>query len=241
MYIYVISNSATGKIYVGQHKGTNLRQYLQKKLYDAAKGRGGSSRLYASMRKHPKEVWSIEPLISEIQTREAVDAWEQTLIAMLDTRNPEIGYNICRGGEGFTGKHSESARQKIIENTRRMWERPEIRENFTAKMTGHPVSDETVQKIKAARGGQDESARLAAWRDWERQHPGKVTAHFTRELRSRVGKLGGSAVRGEAKRRAGRLGAAAGMAKAQHTRWHLNRGLLAEWCAFCAPLMVAAR
>jgi len=77
-----------------------------------AKGRGGNSRLYHSMRKHPKEVWSVEPLM-ELGTKEELDRWERLLIAAYDTRNPEIGYNICRGGEGFTGPHSEATRIKI--------------------------------------------------------------------------------------------------------------------------------
>lgn len=115
IYIYVITNSATGKVYIGQHKGTNLKQYLQKKLYDASKGRGGASRLYNSMRKHQKEVWSIEPLFEGIQTKENLDRLERLLIALFDTRNPEIGYNICRGGEGFTGKHTAKSKAKMSE------------------------------------------------------------------------------------------------------------------------------
>jgi hypothetical protein len=121
MYVYVIRNSATGKVYIGQHKGTNLRQYLQKKFYDAAKGRGGSSRLYNSMRKHAKEVWSIEPLIEGVQTREELDRLERLLIALYDTRNPEVGYNICRGGEGYTGPFTDYMREQWMSGNRAYW------------------------------------------------------------------------------------------------------------------------
>jgi len=114
MYIYVIRNSVTGKVYIGQHKGDNLKKYLQTKLSDASRFRGGQSRLYASMRKHPKEVWSIEPLM-ELETKEELDRLEALLIALYDTRNPEVGYNICKGGEGFTGKHTEEAKRKCAE------------------------------------------------------------------------------------------------------------------------------
>jgi hypothetical protein len=31
----------------------------------------------------------------------------------LNTQRPEVGYNICGGGEGFTGPHSDEAKQKI--------------------------------------------------------------------------------------------------------------------------------
>jgi len=61
MFIYVITNSVTGKIYIGQHKGDDLKRYLKQKL-SAAKHVYDGSRLFKSMRKHPKEVWSIEPI-----------------------------------------------------------------------------------------------------------------------------------------------------------------------------------
>jgi hypothetical protein len=132
VFIYVITNTVTGKIYIGQHKGNSLKKYLQTKLSDASKHRGGQSRLYNSMRKHPKEVWSIEPLFSNIQTKEELDRLERLLIALYDTRNPEIGYNICKGGEGFTGTHTDEWKQMMRE-----------------RMTGRVVSPETCAKLKA--------------------------------------------------------------------------------------------
>ena len=111
MFIYVIRNSVTGKVYIGQHKGNSLKKYLQDKLSHAQKFKGRSI-LFNSMQKHPKEVWSIEPLM-EVETKEELDRLEKLFITLYDTRNPEVGYNICKGGEGFTGPHSEEARIKI--------------------------------------------------------------------------------------------------------------------------------
>jgi hypothetical protein len=126
MFIYVITNSVTGKIYIGQHKGNNLKKYLQMKLSQAVyelkrKGKGGSSHLFNSMRKHPKEVWSIAPLFEGITTREELNRLEILLIALYDTRNPDIGYNICKGGEGFTGEFTAEHRRKMRENASRYW------------------------------------------------------------------------------------------------------------------------
>jgi len=151
MFIYVITNTVTGKIYIGQHKGNSLKKYLQTKLSDASKHRGGQSRLYNSMRKHPKEVWSIEPLM-EVETKEELDRLEKLLIALYDTRNPEIGYNICKGGEGFTGTHSLEAREKIGKASKAAWLDPNYRVNFSEKMKGHPVSDKTINRLRALRG-----------------------------------------------------------------------------------------
>ena len=164
MYIYVITNSATGKIYIGQHKGNNLRQYLQKKFYDAAKGRGGSSHLYNSMRKHPREVWSIEPLISDIQTKAELDRWERIYIALFDTRNPDIGYNICRGGEGFTGEFTAEHRAKLstaakitknylksADVTRGVPRTLDVRTRISKSNTGKQHTLETRDKLREAR------------------------------------------------------------------------------------------
>lgn len=102
MFVYVIVNSETQKIYVGQHKGANLRQYLQQKQSEARRNISLRSHLYAAMRKH-SDGWSIHPLISNVATRAELDELEKHFIAVLNTRNPEVGYNICRGGEGYTG------------------------------------------------------------------------------------------------------------------------------------------
>lgn len=114
MFIYVIVNSETLKIYIGQHKGKNLRKYLQTKFSDARKNRGGSSHLYASMRKHPKEVWSIHPLMQH-STKDDLDYWEMHFIRVLKTQHPDVGYNISPGGEGLSywlGK-SRDAKTKV--------------------------------------------------------------------------------------------------------------------------------
>ena len=112
MFIYAIVNSATLKIYIGQHKGKSLQKYLQDKLSAAKIGQNQRSHLFASMRKHPRDVWSIHPLISDLQTREDCDTWERVLIQALKSQHPDVGYNICRGGEGRTGPHSEAYRIK---------------------------------------------------------------------------------------------------------------------------------
>ena len=127
MFVYLIVNSETLKLYIGQHKGSNLRQYLQQKLSEARRGFGGRSRLYASMRKHPREAWSIWPLVSGIETRAELDELEKHFIRVLKTQHPDVGYNICEGGEGFTGPHTKQWRQDTLNRVREYWKSPEAR------------------------------------------------------------------------------------------------------------------
>jgi len=113
MFVYVIVCNETLKIYIGQHKGSDLGKYLSKKWFDAHRYSDKRSHLYAAMRKHPRNSWSIYPLISGVSTRIELDELERHFIRVLNVQNSEVGYNIQRGGEGFTGPQSESAKRKI--------------------------------------------------------------------------------------------------------------------------------
>ncbi len=135
MFIYLIVNHDTGKYYVGQHKGNNLRQYLQRKFWDAKHQRSGSSHLYNSMRKHPdSKVWSIHALRADIQTREELDETERDFIKFLKAQDPEYGYNICRGGEGFTGTFSKETLEKLSKARRQTWANPGYRVKKSEEM-----------------------------------------------------------------------------------------------------------
>jgi len=237
MYIYAITNSITGKIYIGQHKGNNLKKYLQDKFSHAKRNRG-SSPLFNSMRKHPKEVWSIEPLFEGIETKEELDRLERLLIALYDTRNPEIGYNICRGGEGFTGTMSEETKAKLKEVGNpvflRSAEQEEKRkaavEQARQEQGGSFLTEDSVKKIKTKRALQDESTRIEACRKWADEHPEEMRTRMSREVHS----LGGKSGSREAKQRAAAASVASGsLIKAKHVRWHTNRGLINPNCSFC--------
>ncbi len=170
MFIYLIVNHVTGKYYVGQHKGADLRKYLQRKFSDARHGRGGSSRLYRSMRKHPLPCdWSIHALLPDVQTHTELDAYEKDFIAFLRSQDPEYGYNICRGGEGFTGPHTAKAKAKMsvaakitcnylkaAEANRGKPRPPQVGEAVRRMRTGSKATTETKEKIRAARLAQSD-------------------------------------------------------------------------------------
>lgn len=114
MFVYVIVNDVNLKIYVGKTTLSNLQQYLQQKFYEAGKLLGGRSHLYAAIRKHGREHFHIYPLFEGV-TNEEICKHEKLLIKTLNSRNPDVGYNICRGGEGFTGPHTEEWKRKARE------------------------------------------------------------------------------------------------------------------------------
>lgn len=135
MFVYLIINHITAKIYIGKTITSNLQKYFREKLHDARTGQyQGRSHLFAAMRKYTDpEAWSVYPLISSLKTNEELCFWERVLIAQYDSQNPDIGYNICKGGEGFSDTHTEEWRQKM-----------------RIRMTGRKLSPETIAKMKAA-------------------------------------------------------------------------------------------
>ena len=150
MFVYVIVNDMDWKIYIGKTTRPNLRQYLQKKFWYAAHRPALHSHLYAAIRKYGKENFHIYPLISNLQTDEELCHWEWVLIKSLATQNPTVGYNICRGGEGFTGPHSPETKEKISHASIEMWKRPEIKKNFHDKRLGK-TPNRTPEGIEALR------------------------------------------------------------------------------------------
>jgi hypothetical protein len=148
MFIYVIVNSETLKIYIGQHKGHNLRKYLQTKFSNAKRNSGKQSHLFASMKKYPKEAWSIHPLL-EVQTKGEMDDWETLLIKALNARHQDVGYNICRGGEGHTGPLPEETKANL---RKRYAECPEYRAQLD--QTGRIVTAESRKKMSDSHLGQ---------------------------------------------------------------------------------------
>jgi ribosomal protein L32 len=115
MFIYVIVCSESLKLYVGQHKKDDLKKYLSQKFWDAnaSKSSGTRSHLYNAMRKYSRHTWSIWPLVSGIESRQELDGLEKHYIRVLKAQHPDVGYNICEGGEGRTGPLSAETRAKL--------------------------------------------------------------------------------------------------------------------------------
>ena len=141
MFVYVIVCSESLKLYVGQHKGDDLQKYLHQKVSHALHGASKNSYLYNAMRAHPKSSWSIHPLVSGVETRAELDGLERHYIKVLKCQHPDIGYNICRGGEGFTGPHTEQWRRETLARINKYWSDPAAREKRSQKMKERWATD----------------------------------------------------------------------------------------------------
>lgn len=92
--IYKITNTVTGRLYVGQTEITLNKRFIQHK----GKSKTGHEYLYKSMRKHGCEVFTIE-LLESLNSPDVMDEREIYWIAKLGTLIPN-GYNMTLGGGG---------------------------------------------------------------------------------------------------------------------------------------------
>jgi len=159
MFVYMIVNLQNDKIYIGKTVTGNLKTYLRGKLNDALGGKyNGRSYLYRAMAKYPSNVWEIFPLISSLKTNEDICFWERVLIAEYDSQNSEVGYNLCKGGEGRTDTgwhHSSETRAKLRASNLGKIRSQETRKNISkglegkpSNYLGHVSAETTLQKMR---------------------------------------------------------------------------------------------
>lgn len=116
-YIYKITNLINNKIYIGKTKysiETRFKNHLWSIDHHRTK-----SLLYDAMNKYGKDNFKIEQ-IDQADSLEELNEKEQYWISKLNSRNPSIGYNICKGGECGPGgpmfkdhQHTEQTKQQM--------------------------------------------------------------------------------------------------------------------------------
>jgi hypothetical protein len=138
MIIYKTTNLINGKIYIGKHNG-NIKSYL-----------GSGKWLKRAIKKYGRFNFIREVLEDNIDNLKTLNEREMFWIAFYNSTNPNIGYNITKGGDGGLGKIvSEETRKKISEATK-----GSKNPNF-----GNHLSDEAKQRISDANSNLSEERR----------------------------------------------------------------------------------
>lgn len=96
-YIYKITNKINGKIYVGKTEDTPELRFNEH-LRTVKRG-SKQSKLYSAIKCYGPDNFFVEEL-DRADTKEELNNKEIYWINKLDSRNPEIGYNISKGGDG---------------------------------------------------------------------------------------------------------------------------------------------
>lgn len=147
MFIYKITNTTNGKIYIGKTERT-VKSRWKNHISNAKKG--WPQYLYNAIRKYGKESFIIESM-SEHETQEELCLAEMATIQLYHSNDPKIGYNMTDGGEGVCGlKWSEESRQKLSKSKTGTTHlvSDEHRKNLSEAMKkiGHHPSEEACRK-----------------------------------------------------------------------------------------------
>ena len=174
MIAYLIRCALSPKVYIGI-----TRRSIKARWTDHLEHmRGGRpSKLYAAMRKHGIENFSIEAVASAVRLHDLFDL-ERQLVAQYDSYSH--GYNMTVGGDGPAGMiYSDEARERMRERQTGKKASPETSAKMSAIRKGiklgprsdevrarmsaaqqnrSPVSAETRQKMRDAMAGREFSA-----------------------------------------------------------------------------------
>ena len=151
--LYLITNTANGKIYIGQASNFRTRWNQHK----------SSLNLNKHTNQHLQRAWSVygessftfTPIIY-CNDKNLMNEYEKDLIFLTNSIDDQVGYNIHSGGKSYA--MSEETKRKISKaNKGKQWT-----ESQRDKLTGHHLSDETKGKISKVHKGKvvSEETRL---------------------------------------------------------------------------------
>jgi len=118
-YIYQIKNLVNGKSYIGKTEKNPFVRWM-KHISNCENGR--VNRLYSAMRKYGLSAFLIE-IVDTATSKKELNDLEKVWIFLMDSNNPDYGYNMTEGGDGgdtFSGlKRSLETIEKMKESSNR--------------------------------------------------------------------------------------------------------------------------
>jgi len=170
-YIYRITNTVNGKVYIGQTNNPPLRwsQHKSNAKYDR-----GHQVITRAITKYGANVFEFE-VIATCRTQDDVDFVEEQVIQEYDSRNPEKGYNVDVGGNTsprtpeIVAKISAALKEHYQYNEHFLKGKilpEEWKENMSKAAMGKPgtntgktFDDEWKNKISKSHAGKEQKSR----------------------------------------------------------------------------------
>jgi hypothetical protein len=140
--VYCHTHNESGRKYIGLTKYTMMHRWNQH-VSQSARSVGGRWHFPNAIRKYGKDAFS-HKILETFNTLEEANKLEEKYIKEFDTRNPEKGFNIMRGGNHIPHpinneyrKDPEYIKQSSLAAKAR-WQNPEIRfKNLAANKIAH--------------------------------------------------------------------------------------------------------
>lgn len=185
-YIYKITCKIDNKIYIGKTTKT-IKERFKEHIETSRKVNSyrHKSYLYNSMRKHGIENFSIE-VIETCESEKQLNERERFWIKELNTRDPNVGYNIHEGGNGGRTQLEYTCSEKQLECLSLGWYAPMSAENkaLVSKIhKGKMVGVETREKLRNAQLGKKASEETKE--KMSNAHKGKKLPERSNESRER--------------------------------------------------------
>ena len=142
--IYLTTNLVNRKIYIGQTT-TDDKFYIGSGIF-----------IKKAIKKYGKCNFSKTILLSDIHSLEELNSWEMFYISLFGSTDPEIGYNIKKGGNRTTFTHTQEAIEKIRIRSRQEDNKLRIREIQklgVSKRKGSHHSEKSKKKMMITKFG----------------------------------------------------------------------------------------
>ena len=199
MVIYKTTNTVNGKIYIGKN-ATNDPEYL-----------GSGDYLRRAIKKYGRDKF-VKEILETCPDEKTLDERERYWIAVYDSTDERIGYNLTDGGSGgdttkyytpeekadYLKRRSEAAvkwfrseegRKACAENTKKIWQRPGYREKMSQKMMGRKITW-GAKMAEGQRRYYETHERKPVSEERRRQismqHKGKPDKHLSDEIERRI-------------------------------------------------------
>jgi group I intron endonuclease len=127
-YVYMWTNSANGKAYVGKGQGRRAMRHMRKTT------RAASTALQHAVAKWGRDVFVLRYLAMGLDEQ---TAFALEVAAIEAYKSCDAGYNMTRGGEGSVGvKKSAQLREELSRTTKENWQKLEVRSLMAAAQSG---------------------------------------------------------------------------------------------------------
>jgi group I intron endonuclease len=183
-YVYKITNTVNGKIYIG--KSVNPKARWAKHISSAKlKPTNQFFYLQASINKYGKDYFTLD-IIDECESAEKAYNREVYWISHYNSNNRQYGMNLTVGGDGSRGHVlSKEARDKISKANTGLKRSIEHREAISKGNKGRVVSDDVRKRISIAQIGPKNHRYGKTWSEEDKkriseQQRGKVVSEDTR-------------------------------------------------------------
>ncbi len=144
MFVYKVTNSVNGKVYIGKWAGLSVESRWRKHLRAAMQG--SPYRFHCAIRKYGFNAFVLE-IIANAASHEELNQLEIFWITKLRANDPNFGYNMTIGGDGVSMKRSMETRQKIREARIGQKHPVDVCEQIRESLKGKTLSQEHKRNI----------------------------------------------------------------------------------------------